>query len=253
MGDLPAPISRAVVTFELGADEVKEILAHEMSGPILIPVGTPDNDLDVLVKRFLDLISENPSIEVTYEVNSDQGTSYTSGARFRGYEFGPKHGDRYGILQRNLASGELENDPSNRETHGAAAQHFAIRLAEILRQRIYSFRAVRFGIADNPIGAGPTLAPDANNLVQVLDLLSRRNPHRWERYFESVRTVLPQIKAMTFVPSPRGGNTVRALLWNLDSRTERDDLALPLSESGTGVGQVLASSTSPSSPSTLEP
>ena len=33
---------------------------------------------------------------------------------------------------------------------------------------------------------------------------------------------------------------MRALLWNVDPDTERDDLAVSLSESGTGVGQVLA-------------
>jgi len=33
---------------------------------------------------------------------------------------------------------------------------------------------------------------------------------------------------------------VRALLWNIDPDTEREDLAVSLSESGTGVGQVLA-------------
>jgi hypothetical protein len=113
-------------------------------------------------------------------------------------------------------------------------------LASIFVERLYSFSAVRFGIDENPIGANRLLAPNASNLVQVLDLLSRSNPMSWLRYFRDVRTVLPELQAMTFVPSDRGGGVVRAMLWNVDPATERDDLAVPLSESGTGVGQVLA-------------
>jgi len=52
--------------------------------------------------------------------------------------------------------------------------------------------------------------------------------------------VLPEIEAVTFRPNEQGGGRVRALLWNIDQDTEREDLAVPLSESGTGVGQVLA-------------
>jgi hypothetical protein len=112
-------------------------------------------------------------------------------------------------------------------------------LAHKLFSRIYSFSAVRFDINENPISTNRILAPNTSNLVQVLDLLSR-NPTRWQRYFRDVRTVLPEIEALTFVPNEQGGGTVRAQLWNVDPGTEREDLAVPLSESGTGVGQVLA-------------
>lgn len=42
------------------------------------------------------------------------------------------------------------------------------------------------------------------------------------------------------MPSGQGSGRVRASLWNIDPDTEREDLTVPLSESGTGVGQVLA-------------
>jgi predicted ATPase len=115
----------------------------------------------------------------------------------------------------------------------------AIGLASRFLERLYSFSAVRFGIDENPIGTNRTLAPNASDLVQVLDLLNR-NTSRWQRYFERVRAVLPEVEAITFVPSEQGGGHVRAQLWNIDPDTEREDLAVPLSESGTGVGRVLA-------------
>jgi hypothetical protein len=42
------------------------------------------------------------------------------------------------------------------------------------------------------------------------------------------------------MPSGQSPGHVRASLWNIDPDTQREDLAVPLSESGTGVGQVLA-------------
>jgi hypothetical protein len=125
--------------------------------------------------------------------------------------------------------------------HGVPSDYpdLAAGLAVKFHERLYSFSAIRFGIDENPISTNRILEPNAANLVQVLDLLSR-NPSRWQRYFERVQTVLPEIKAITFVPSEQGGGRVRAQLWNIDPDTEREDLAVPLSESGTGVGQVLA-------------
>ncbi len=83
------------------------------------------------------------------------------------------------------------------------------------------------------------MLPNALNLVQVLDLLSR-NKHRWERFFKEVRAVLPQIQDVTFETSEMNSGRVRASLWNLDPRSERTDLTVRLSQSGTGVPQVLA-------------
>jgi hypothetical protein len=137
-------------------------------------------------------------------------------------------------------------DPSGNPTptsqvHGTASDYpeLATVLAQKFLVRLYSFSAIRFSIDESSIGTNRVLAPNAADLVQVLDLLSR-NPRRWQRYFEKVRTILPEIEAITFLPSDPGGGRVRALLWNIDLGTEREDLAVSLSESGTGVGQVLA-------------
>lgn len=119
-----------------------------------------------------------------------------------------------------------------------AHQTAPLTIALALRQRIYSFRAERLQIGESMIGADPTLQPNAANLAQVLNRLQSSNPARWARYVEYVRIVLPHVTQIT-VP-PVQANTVRVLVWSVDPASEREDLAVPLSESGTGIGQVLA-------------
>ncbi len=136
VGVPPDPVSHAVAAFELSADEVKEILAREMVGPIYVPAGAPDTDIGVLARRFSSLISEGAFLEATYKIGGVHGGGQIVSAYLRGYEFDPEHGDRYLVLWRNPSSGELEIDPSTPEAPSAANQHFALRLAEILRQRI---------------------------------------------------------------------------------------------------------------------
>jgi hypothetical protein len=64
------------------------------------------------------------------------------------------------------------------------------------------------------------------------------NPSAFARYNRFVSIVFPQIKQVTVTPV--GGGHVSIRVWSVDPQSERTDLAIPLSESGTGVSQVLA-------------
>lgn len=114
------------------------------------------------------------------------------------------------------------------------------RIAQILRGRVYGFRAERLNIGESPISWITTLSPDASNLAQVLNALQSSNPTLWERFLGFVRNVLPQVTLVTVPPSPINPGQVRILVWPHDPATARDDLAVTLTESGTGIGQVLA-------------
>lgn len=74
----------------------------------------------------------------------------------------------------------------------------------------------------------------------MLNLLQTSNPYRFNRLIELVRSIFPDIQQITAPPAADAQTVARILLWNVDAETERDDLAIPLQESGTGVGQVLA-------------
>lgn len=115
----------------------------------------------------------------------------------------------------------------------------AYKLANVLSSRIYFFRAERFNVGQNQIGNDQTLKPDASNLAQVLNLLLTSNKARFERLVSLIKIIFPDIKDIT-IPPTGSSNEVRVHLWYIDGSTEREDLALPLQESGTAIGQVLS-------------
>jgi hypothetical protein len=106
-----------------------------------------------------------------------------------------------------------------------------------LLARIYRFSAERFGLGDCKFGASDTLAPDARNLAEVLNTL-QPNSDSFAAYLALVQRVLPQIKWVSVIPQSSSG--LRVMVWNFPKESMRDDLAIPLIECGTGIGQVLS-------------
>ncbi len=109
-------------------------------------------------------------------------------------------------------------------------------LASFFRSMIYRFRAERFNVGQCPFGDSAILAPDASNLPEVLNALNS-NPARFNRLNAVVTEILPQVRQVSVRPA---GSDVQIQIWSHDSTTERSDLAIPLNECGSGIGQVLA-------------
>lgn len=118
--------------------------------------------------------------------------------------------------------------------------NFVVKLVRILSQRIYFFRAERLNVGQSQIGINSVLKPDASNLPEVLHLLRSSNSSRFSRLVQYIREIFPEITDVTIPPMQGNPANAQILLWTIDPATERDDLAMPLSESGTGIGQVLA-------------
>ncbi|AXL52304.1 hypothetical protein DSC91_005258 [Paraburkholderia caffeinilytica] len=121
---------------------------------------------------------------------------------------------------------------------GGAVQDYSHALAISLRSQSYAFRAERMNVGQCGVGAKQYLEPNAANLPDVLNQLSSTNPARYERLMVHVRTIFPHITQVTAPVIPNG--LVQILVWTVPVDTERVDLAVPLNESGTGIGQVLA-------------
>lgn len=111
-------------------------------------------------------------------------------------------------------------------------------LAHTLYARTYSFRAERLNVGMYRFGFGSELEPDAHNLPEVLNSLQSRNPARFRRYNELVARVFPTVRWVGVRPVE--GSQLEVIVWEYGLDTERQDLAVPLSESGTGISQVLA-------------
>jgi ABC-type branched-subunit amino acid transport system ATPase component len=124
------------------------------------------------------------------------------------------------------------------ETHSGSS--LCQIIAGILASRIYAFRAERLNVGECTANGNSILAPNASNLAEVLNHLSSANPWRFEeKFLGHVRTIFPHITLIT-APVVPGTTTAKVLVWNIPGKSERADLAVPLSEGGTGVGQVLA-------------
>jgi hypothetical protein len=120
---------------------------------------------------------------------------------------------------------------------GGSVTPLGVLVANNVANRIYLFGAERFQVGESPFGHQRILAPNAINLPEVLNAL-QANPIRFRQFNESVRRVLPQVRWIS--TEAREGNRIRVLVWTIDPSTARQDLAVALNESGTGVGQVLS-------------
>src|SRR5260370_17971966 len=137
------------------------------------------------------------------------------------------------------AQNQINQDLTNKTTGVGQQFQYGFILANALRERIYHFKAERLNISVSSFGMNTVLASDASNLPEVLHRLQSGNPVRFRRFNEHVSTIFPEIKGITLPPGP-AEHQVQILVWSIDPDTEREDLAIPLSESGTGIGQVLA-------------
>jgi predicted ATPase len=111
-----------------------------------------------------------------------------------------------------------------------------LRMAALFAQRVYLFRAERLNVAEYKWGDDRTLRSDAGNLPEVLHRL-QEHPLRFPELNELVRLIFPDI-AHVGVETIEG--RYRVMVWPAESGLAREDLAVSLRESGTGIGQVLA-------------
>ncbi|HEY8936714.1 MAG TPA: AAA family ATPase [Cyclobacteriaceae bacterium] len=111
-------------------------------------------------------------------------------------------------------------------------------LIEEFRKRIYLLRAERYNTSQTAVqNSTEILDQNCNNLAQVLHSLQSGNPERFNRVIDLLKKVFPRIKGVTV---PVNNSQAQIVIWTIDPKLERKDLAIPLSESGTGIGQVLA-------------
>lgn len=223
--------SAVQMAFKLGRGEAEQLLINAR-GSFYLPVreGTdPSNEAD----KFLALLRQSEIFQCIYQSNNFVTTYFESVDELTGaislIEF------RVNISQRQL---ENTSNIYRREQFGPEVL-YGSQLANILRDRIYIFRAERFNVSQYTFGTQTVLLPNASNLAEVLHNLQTSNPSRFHRFNQHISTIFPEIKGIT-VPSGPSNSEVRILLWSIDPNTERPDLAIPLSESGTGIGQVLA-------------
>lgn len=238
------PVSSAGVVFTVTGEELKDILlllSHH--GPFFMPI--PDSfrsggGMEV-PERVLREILSSSSISFEVSLIAEQGQT----GSFRVKRF-PAHG-RYKIELKpggnaafytvnstaDKANFTFQSGPERPITHD-----FGLAVSSHLRERIYSFRAERFNVGISSVGVRNVLESNAVNLPEVLSVLQGSNPSLFARFNEYVRQIFTTVYQVSVRSIPE--NRLEVIVWTENPSSQRDDLAVPLSESGTGVGQVLA-------------
>ncbi len=159
--------------------------------------------------------------------------------------FGAREDGKYGFYKLKYDSNEeliLENHyPDDFEPISYSAdikESIGFRLFESFVQKIYQFKAERLNIGSCKLENNSELKSDISNLAEVLCILQGKQPGVFVKFNELVSIILPEIQWISVVQ--KEDYNVEILVWNLDPKLNRDDLSLPLSSCGSGVGQVLA-------------
>ena len=115
----------------------------------------------------------------------------------------------------------------------------ALQLANEFISRVYTFSAERFHVGQALIDESMILKSDASNLPSVLANLKNRSYFVFSKVLRYFKIIFPNFTDVNLILIDRGSKN-KILLSNTDPSLQRNDLDIPLQDSGTGVGQVLA-------------
>ena len=218
------PVSKASGAFRVMASDTSELLEPVEYLFIRTPTGEPP---DNAVQRFVDALAGDLTVSFAYTTQTISGALE---------DFNPKDPQVRNISfinARHPVGTELKLfDPSS--SKGTDVGQI---LAGNLRPRVYAFRAERMRIGSSPIIDNGELATDASNLPRVVHFTHAYNEPLFDEYMDRVRMVFPHI---THIGTPPSGGHTRVMLWSTPVESQYAHLATPLSDSGTGISQVLA-------------
>lgn len=247
-GDQLNPESSAVFTVSLTRPELFRLLRQ--AGPaeyfLASPHYTPETikakwglvDNPTFVRRFLDEIFAPDEFSLRFKIvcqPSQRAVVHDRIPSIGDYPAPVRQGHSIACIQfalrndRPIVTQDSVTVPTSNELGVVAGAH--------LMPRIYRFKSERYNVGECPFGSNELLAPDASNLPEVLGVM-QANHERFIRFNEEVRAIFPQITRVSV--GPKADKRQEIVVWQHDPATERDDLAVPLSECGTGIGQVLA-------------
>jgi predicted ATPase len=211
-----------------GGELRNRVLAANGQFSIPIPDAVVDPETAI---RYLDTIFERE--EITFRLVWDNGWRPAGEVSY----------------ERNLSSSysrsvifQTKSDRSQFQTHqflqrAQSPESLYQQALNFFVSSTYRFRAERLIPARCAIGSTPILNPDGSNLAATL-LLLQANRKPYDNLMVHVRSIFPNVQHVSVVPVSSTECEIR--VWTFDQNSGRDDLAVSLNESGTGVAQVLA-------------
>jgi energy-coupling factor transporter ATP-binding protein EcfA2 len=110
---------------------------------------------------------------------------------------------------------------------------------EAFRRTLFYFSAERLSLGESIFAHAEKLEPNAENLPAVLMTMQGSMFDVFQTLTNHLRDIFPTVGNMSVRPHPKHHNKVEVLIWPT-KEGNNPALAFPLSQSGTGVGQVIA-------------
>jgi predicted ATPase len=241
-GDITDPTSVAHVGLQLKNSELKRILRNSKE-TVWVPYPDPKSPmaLDInatdftgpSLERFIRWFTSQPNYLFDLDFMSSSGIRPSGGLHsFVNYPVAPN------VHQQFYYSGFSVNLSNEIDLCGGQwqvnRQDLGVSIAPQLQQLIYRFSSERRIQAKYSHGTRSQLSPNAENLAEVLHVL-QPDANAFAEFNRQVSEILPQVQWVSVRPVPEGNEVA---IWNGNSK--REDLAVSLDETGSGVGQVLA-------------
>jgi predicted ATPase len=150
---------------------------------------------------------------------------------------------RYGINANGHATMCYQLPPGGELSPGTVVNYTDRKVLDshwkTFQLRHYKFKAERLSPHRSHYGESTTLFADASNLAECLNNLQSQQLHLFQEYNQHIKHIFPSIHHVgaTVVGNPVG---VEVRIWLAPLDIRRFDLTIPLSQAGTGIGQVLA-------------
>jgi AAA domain, putative AbiEii toxin, Type IV TA system/AAA domain len=241
----PPPISSAKITIVFERDEFVVALGrqnHYFPRPLVdssVPgFGTFDTTMEAQ-QKFIQWLFAQKQFKLSISLNRGFGLAdhWTCEDPTLGlYASQPGSGNNQRVFM--FVNFDSQGNP---QTSGGGqyneSQNVCLYLAQKLTNNIYRFSAERFNIGQCGFGHNPTLMSNAQNLPEVLNVL-QANTQKFLQLNRLVHEVLPQVQHVSVRALP--STQIEVIVWSHDPDSKREDLAVPLNQCGSGVGQVLA-------------
>lgn len=220
--------SRVKISLALSGTELKEILLNQTAElHIPVPIALKDQDQT----KYLNSIFARPEICFRFEKHAQGGFQTSLASSNITLEKTAEHDIRH-IYRRNLRDMTFDYAGTSHEKGDPTGL-----IANFFLNSAYLFRAERFNLAICNVGTNTELAPNAENLAEVLNILQPKK-NQFSLYCALVREVLPVVTDVSVRPLANG--RVGIHVKTAEDISDNGDINFLLSECGTGIGQVLA-------------
>jgi predicted ATPase len=216
----------------------KDVPNHLLSGKV---IKEKEEAQRKFINDFVSKFNENSTVGITIN--------------FKYSDLNPNDNYNFGILDENFdtrmqrsalrwAESKSEFSLIHGPNTNRDVEDFGWSKIKEFRNYTYRFNAERSNLGGCLVGYNKELLSDASNLAEVLQNIKNDNDDVYEEFNKYVSEVIPSVKWVTSVKVKNNklsvGNWNEVRVWSVDKKSRRTDLAFPLSDCGTGIGQVLA-------------